>query len=204
MNRRYIIPTIILLILGVWFIFMPEVDNSKRELSPNQLLAAMNESSRFVSTDIVSDLIIKNDPGFLLIDVRSEEEYSSYNLPGSINIPLDSLLLPKWVGYLNQYSINNIFYSNDELKAETAWIVCARKGYKNNYVLSKGLNNWFETIIEPVVPSETASQDEWDLYQTRLAASQFFTGAKEEAVKPVVKRKVFVNKPNKQRAEGGC
>lgn len=204
MNKRYIIPTIIVLILGVWFVFMPEVDNSKRELSPNQLLAAMNESSRFISTDEVSSLLIQNDPGFLLIDLRSPEEYASYTLPGAINIPLDSILNADWKGYLNQSAINNIFFSNDELKAETAWLICARNGYKNNYVLSGGINRWFETIIEPIPPKESAPDEEWRLHELRLAASQYFTGSKVEQAKPVEIKKVVNNKPKKQRAEGGC
>jgi rhodanese-related sulfurtransferase len=204
MNKRYIVPVIIILTLGVWFVFMPEVDNSGRELSPNEVLAAMNESSRFITTDEISNLLINNDPTFLLIDVRSEEEYSAYSLPGSINIPLANLLDEEWEGYLNQNAVNNVFFSNDEIKAETAWMICARKAYTNNYVLSGGVNLWFETIIEPVMPSVNSPKADWSLYENRVASSQYFTGSKVDAPAQVKPRKAVKIKPKKQRAEGGC
>lgn len=205
MEKKYIVPVIILLSLGVWFVFMPEVDNSKKEMSPEQLLTKLNETSRFYSSDKIANLIINKDPGFLLIDVRPNEEYKEYSLPGAINIPLDSLLNPENEVFINQSQRNTIFFSNDEIKAETAWILCTRLQYKNNYVLSGGLNNWFETIINPSQPKQIEDNEAMALYRSRVAASMFFTGSSSSLPTVNSKPVTFVkSSPNKQRAEGGC
>ena len=133
-----------------------------------------------------------------------EEEFKKFTLPGAINIPLEQLLNNEWEAYIDQDSRNNIFFGNDELNAESAWILCTRKGYKNNYVLSGGINNWFETIINPEMPKESNSEEALHLYQQRLAASQFFTGGTAISAPKKANKKPGPKRAKKKRAEGGC
>ena len=72
-------------------------------------------------------------------------------------------------------------------------------------ILKGGLNVWFETIIQPVRPPETASDEEIDRYQFRRGASIYFTGGAapieaETGGEPVIVRK----KTKSQVVEGGC
>ena len=64
---------------------------------------------------------------------------------------------------------------------------------------------WFETIIQPVPPAETAPDEEIDLYQFRKGASIYFTGGKAAIDQEVSGEPIVVRKKNKNQViEGGC
>ena len=81
-----------------------------------------------------------------------------------------------------------------------------RLGYKNLYVLKGGLNEWFNTIINPKLPKETDSQKDFELYSFRKAAGMYFgVGvSKTETEKKPIKKVITVKKKKKRVAEGGC
>jgi len=203
MDKRYIIPATVLVILGAIILFLPPKDNTKTELTADQLYLDIIESTRFISTDEIADMIIKRDPSIQLIDVRSAEEYAKYALPGALNIPLNEILDDKWEAYLDQEARTNVFYSNGSLRADQAWILCRRRGFVNNTIMVGGLNSWVEDILKPQKPADTEGEQEWEIYSFRVAASQYFLGGNQvqtsdvPTAAPVVKRK-------KKMVQGGC
>lgn len=203
MNKNYIIAATTLLILGAIILFLPEKSNSKIDLTAEKLMMNLIESSRFMDSDNVANMIITNDPSLQLIDVRTADEFAKYHLRGAINIPLAEILEPKWEAYLNQVARKNVFYSNGSVLADQAWILCKRQGFIQNYILVGGLNNWMTTIISPEKPENTEDNLAWEKYNFRKAASQYFLGgttstvAPVRAANPVVKRK-------KKAVQGGC
>ena len=116
--------------------------------------------------------------------------------------------------YLNQGQYDVVFYSNDNFHADQAWLLSNRLGYKNLRVLNGGMNRWYSTIINPKVPEENMSAEEFDLYNTRKAASMFFGviypdqfKTKEQVVEkpaPAPRKVVPVQKKKKRPVEGGC
>lgn len=203
MNKSYLALFAFAVIVTTILILMPEKNNGKIELTPERIKAELNESSRFFTCDQVADRIIQGDPSFRLIDVRSEEEYNKYALPGAINIPLDSMLSENWIMYLDPVGASNIFYSNGTVKSDEAWILCRRQGFKNNYVMYGGLNEWFTCIINPVAPSLISSNAEFDLYRFRKAASFYFMGGSTtETSAPAAMPAVGSKK--KKEVQGGC
>jgi rhodanese-related sulfurtransferase len=203
MNTRIIL-SIIIISLGSIAAMLPKTKTSSTQLTADQLLLEMKRQTYVVSVDELADLLINNDPSILLIDVRDSVEYEKYHLPGAINIPLKNLLDPKWIPYVDQISQKNIFYSNGTTLANEAWILTKQLGFRNNSVLGGGLNDWFSTIIQPEKPASTDPGEAWALYQTRKAASMYFTGSKSTiqednavTLPPVPRRK-------KTRVKGGC
>ena len=87
----------------------------------------------------VADMIIRKDPTLRLIDVRSQDEFEKFSLPGAINIPVTDLLSDAYTEILNQDVKMNIFYSNGTLTANEAWMITRQLGYTNNFVLEGGL-----------------------------------------------------------------
>jgi rhodanese-related sulfurtransferase len=202
MNTRIII-TIIVISLGSIAAILPKTKTSSVQLTADELLLEMNRQTYVVSTDDMADLLINNDPTILLIDVRDSIAYQQYHLPGAINIPLEDLLNPEWIPYVDQISKKNIFYSNGSILSGEAWILTKQLGCRNNYVLGGGLNAWFSTIIQPEQPASGDPNEEWALYETRKAASMYFSGSKpaaseEKSILPPVPRK------KKTRVAGGC
>ena len=205
MNIKYIISAGLLIVLGVILAFLPEKTHNT-ELGPNELLSELNDNTRFISTDDVASLIIDQTPQVQLIDVRSATEYKKFSLPYSVNIPLDSLLLPDWEVYLDQLGMTTIFYSSGTIYASQAWMLARRKGYTNLFILKGGLNRWIETIMQPKEPLETTSSLEFDLYQFRKAAGQYFGGGTKvsSSSSKSSKKKGIKRRKKKKGAEGGC
>ncbi len=193
-----------MLVLAGGLFMLPEKDNSK-VTNPEDIMWSIVQPTRFVSTDLVAKMIIENDPTLELIDVRSEDDYAEFSLEKAINIPLDSIASANYQDYLGIKGLKAIFYSNDDIKADQAWVIAKRLGYKNIYVMKGGLNCWMTTIIDPVKPAETASSEEFELYSFRRGASIYFTGSNIETSNDDTKAVINVTRKKKQTvAEGGC
>jgi hypothetical protein len=102
-------------------------------------------------------------------------EYRECTIPGSINIPVADLLNPDWQGYLNQEKVRNIFYSNGDEDAGFAWSVVTGFGYKNNFVMAGGMNEWFRTVMLSEFSGGTISPRENVLFENRYRARRTFT-----------------------------
>ena len=208
---RYMILASIFIILAGGLVLLPKYEKHEG-IDPVELLSHAISPERYMSTDELADILINKDPSYLLIDIRDEVNPNSYSIPTSINIPLKKLLEEDSESYLNQEEYDIILFSNDNLFADEAWILCTRLGYKNLRVLEGGVNKWFNTIINPPKPTENMPASAFELYSTRKAASMFFGVAYPEQVKKQVvvvkkvipKKVVPVKKKKKMPVEGGC
>ena len=197
----------LLLFGAVWLLLAPSKPELK-EIPLKDLVQEATQYDRYVSTDEVAKAIMSNDPSVILIDVRSPEAYKKYTLPGAINIPVDSILNDQYADYVNQDVYKTVFFSNGSSEANRAWLICASLGYKNNYVMKGGLNEWIRTIIRPEKPAEWSSAGDFDLFEFRKGASRFFGGANAsgsaEPATPAPAPKPIAHKKKKQAAAGGC
>ncbi len=211
MDRKYTLLAILVIVLAAGLFLFPSKDRSK-EMEPGRLLQAINDPARFLSTDKITERIVGGDPTLQLIDVRPAAQFRIYALPGAINIPLDSILIPSSNEILHQPGKDFVFYSNGGLEADAAWQLCTRAQIKNVFVMQGGLNFWYQTIIKGTEPLSTASGRDIDLYNFRKAAKLYFTGGSmveesntvkdNEARKPA-KLEVKPKAP-KASSGGGC
>lgn len=203
MNRNYIYLTLLMLILAFGTILIKKADKHK-QIEPQQLLLELIQPTRYVSTDQVAKMIIKNDPSLELIDVRSVKEFDKFSLPRAINVPLDSLLHNINLNYFGIPGTKVVFISNDDIAADQAWILAKRLGFKSTYVMKGGLNLWMQTIIDPRKPNESDPYTAFETYAFRQGAKLYFTGAKTENTE-TTKIKVNVQRKKKSGgAAGGC
>lgn len=93
---------IFLVPLGLIIAAVPQNKTKQFKLTAGELLAEVNTRTQYLSAESVADMIVKKDPSFQLIDVRSQDEFEKFNLPGSINIPLTDLLSEQFSDILNQ------------------------------------------------------------------------------------------------------
>ena len=208
MNKNYLFLTLLMLLLAVGTFFITKEEGYKNEIKPEVLLREITQPSRYVTTDQVAKMIIEKDPTLELIDVRSADEYNKFQLPDAVNVPLKDILTEEGQDNLGIEDMNAVFYSNDDILADQAWVISKRLGYNNIYVLKGGLNCWIETIIQPVEPPEPASQTEFEQYTFRIAAGMYFTGSsdiEDSNADGVKKAKVKVRRKKKEKAaSGGC
>ncbi|HAG15339.1 MAG TPA: hypothetical protein DCG69_02285 [Bacteroidales bacterium] len=207
MNLRYTLLSIILLILAFGFVLLPKKDFSK-DLAAEDMLLAVLDDSRFLSTDEVANMILNRDPSLLLIDVRKADQFSEFNLRGAVNLPLDSLLTEGADMYLSQTAKTKVFYSNGSIYSSQAWLLSKRKGYKNVFIMRGGLNQWIETIMQPTEPKPGEPQTAFQTYEARKGASQFFGGGSADASSSAAgaskSGSPTPKKGKKKGAAGGC
>jgi sulfur-carrier protein adenylyltransferase/sulfurtransferase len=194
--------------MGLIIAAVPQNRTKPYKLTAEELLNEANTRTQFITPEVVADMIVKKDPSLQLIDVRSQDEFEKFSLPGAINIPSTDLLSEEHADILNQDSKMNIFYSNSTLIANEAWMITRQLGFVNNYVLEGGLNYWFDAIVSPAKPESTSSDEELAKYDFRKSAGMALGGGSitqttqdqpSSGVKPVVKPVA-----KKKKAAGGC
>lgn len=187
---------------------VPENTTKPFKLTMEELIGEITEGAQYFTTDQIADYIVQKDPSVLLIDVRSNDAYETYHLPGAINIPLADIGSDQWRDYLDQDTRTNVFYSNGTVTANQAWLICTQRGFKNNYVLQGGLNYWAETILNPQKPAATAPDDEFARYDFRKAMNAALGGgtleAATEPVQDAPALPALQKKTKKKKAAGGC
>jgi len=194
--------------MGLIIAAVPQNKTKPYKLTAEQLLGEVNTRTQYVTPDAVADMIIKKDPTLRLIDVRSQDEFEKFSLPGAINIPVTDLLSEKYADILNQDGKMNVFYSNGTLNANEAWMVTRQLGYNNNFVLEGGLNYWFDAILNPKKPASTSPNEEFAKYDFRKSAGAALGGG--SAAQPVQEQNaasakpVIIAGPKKKKAAGGC
>ena len=205
MRIRKTISATVLIATGVFLAFTGlYVPNE--EIAPENLVRTLERNENYYSVDRVAEQLISKDPLLQLVDVRSEEEFNKFSLPGAINIPLGKILDESSTDYVNQEVYNTVFYSNGSTDALVALMVVTRKGYKNNYVMRGGLNEWVEKIMRPKQEGQFDVVND-AVYQFRKGAQAYFGGgssvaATVDASAPKAKKKVVKRK--KKAVSGGC
>jgi rhodanese-related sulfurtransferase len=200
--------SIIVIPMGLIIAAVPQNKTKPYKLTAEQLLSEANTRTQFIAPETVADMIIKKDPSFQLIDVRNQDDFEKFSLPGALNIPVTDLLSDKYTDLLNQDTRMNIFYSNGTITANEAWMVTRQLGYKNNFVLEGGLNYWFEAILNPTKPASTSPDEEFAKYDFRLSAGKALGGglavqANQNQVSASPKP-ALQTAPKKKKAAGGC
>ncbi len=208
MNPRVIL-SIGIVGLGLIIAAVPQNTTHPYKLTASQLLEEAKGRNQFFSPDELAEKLVSKDPSVQLIDVRDQDDFEKFSLPGAINIPLTDLLNEKWKEVLDQDLKANIFYSNGSVEANEAWMITRQLGYNNLFVLEGGLNYWIETIINPQKPAATSPNEELARYDFRQAAGSALGGggAVQLAVpadQGATAKPGLVKKPGKKKASGGC
>jgi sulfur-carrier protein adenylyltransferase/sulfurtransferase len=194
--------------MGLIIAAVPQNTTKPYKLTAPQLLAEANNRTQYVTPETVADMIVNKDPSLQLIDVRSQDEFEKFSLPGAINIPLTDLLSDKYSDILNQEVKMNVFYSNGTVTANEAWMLTRQLGYANNFVLEGGLNFWFDAIMNPSKPASTSPDEEFAKYDFRKSAGSALGGGgavQSQAEKPQTAAKPAISAaPKKKKVAGGC
>lgn len=202
--------TALLLSLGLIIAAVPKNTTTPYKLSSNQILDEIKSGTQYIEPEQVAQMLVEKDPYLQLIDIRPQNEYEKFSLPGAMSLPIDNLLAQEWVETFDQDTKMNVFYGNGTTQANEAWMLLRQLGYKNIYVLRGGLNYWAEAIMNPSEPSSASSNDDIARYDFRRGAGQALGGGEISATtgneSKGVKAKVPGPKPagKKKKVAGGC
>ncbi len=201
MNTRQVI-SILILMLGTIAAILPSNSSKFRKFSEKDLETEINKKVYYFSTDELANAIIAGDPSIQLIDIR-DEKAAEKMLTRAVNIPADSLMSKTWEGLLYQRVRKSILYSENMDDVKEAWKKLKYEGYPNIYMLEGGMSAWNKDILNPEFPGNSAPQAAIDLYNQRVAAKQYFTGAK---ALPKTEMKIIIpaGGKKKKKVAGGC
>jgi rhodanese-related sulfurtransferase len=194
-----------IIIIGLAFIgaILPERTTSRGELKPGEVLTIALSGEQYFTVDEVARLMVQEDTAYLMIDVRSSSDFQECHIPGAINLPLNDLLNPDWLGYLDQPAVKKIFYSNGNHFANEAWIVVEQKGFDNCYIMKGGLNEWFRTVMLTEFTGERISPAENFKFEMRYKARNHFN--KMNSLPDSLKSAFLIIKRAKEaELVGGC
>jgi rhodanese-related sulfurtransferase len=194
---------VLLIGLGILVAFLPSNSSESFQLKSNQLLAKSASDDICVTVDQVARMMNIEDSTIQIIDLRSPGQFRECNIPGSINIPFPDLLNPMWEGTFNQKKVKKIFYGNDDQTAAYAWTIATGLGYKNNYIMKGGLNEWFRTVMLSQFTGEKITPLENALFENRFNARKAFIQV--NSLPDSLKGRYFKAKEIKQlKLDGGC
>ena len=195
--------SVLLVGIGIIIALLPFDTTESFRLKSNELLSKSISDSIYLSVDQVAQMINREDSTVQLIDLRSAGQFKECNIPGSINIPFDDLLDPRWEGTFNQRRVKKIFYGNGDQTANYAWTIATGLGYKNNFMMKGGLNEWFKTVMLSQFAGEKISPLENAIFENRFNARRAFTQV--NSLPDSLKGRYFKAKEIKQlKLDGGC
>lgn len=195
--------SVALISLGLILALLPLSGNRSFTVKPKKLLTEVIDEKLSFTVDQVARFIVTEDSTIQIIDLRSPEEFSSFSIPGSINVPYSTFLKNDPGTYLNNPNITNILYSNGDLNSNYALVLARGMNYKNVYTMKGGLNEWFNTVINSSFTGERITARENALFETRTRAKNLFFEI--NSLPDSLKQKfILAKKTEVKKLDGGC
>ena len=156
-------------------VFVPGVGSYSFKVKPDEMVRQVMNNNIFVTVDQVAMWLNNEDESLQLIDLRSAGEIEQFNIPGSINVPVNHFFNMHPETWLYNPNARYVFYSNDDLNASYAFVLAEGLGYDNCFVMKGGLNKWFDIVMNSTFTGNKISPRENALFENRIRARQFFT-----------------------------
>jgi rhodanese-related sulfurtransferase len=195
--------SVLLVLLSLILALLPLTANRSFTAKPAGLLTEVLDDDASFNADQVAGFIVREDPAFQLIDLRSEEEFRKQALPGAVNVPYPEFIKSDPDIWLSNEKIRTIFYSTGDLEADYALVYARGLGYENSYALAGGITEWIRTVIETKFTGERITARENALFETRKRAGEMFTEL--NSLPDSLKLKYLESKKfSAKKLDGGC
>lgn len=142
------------LLLGVLALFIGDPSNNKViNVNAQELALSIIKNQDRINVVTLADWLIKENLDFTLVDLRSEKEFNEYNIPYSVNIPVEHILTSDLMR--NQ---KILLCGNDDVASAQAWFILKSSDYKAVYILKGGMEAWRNEILFPKFDSSATSE----------------------------------------------
>jgi phage shock protein E len=142
-----------------------------------------------VSVEQLAEWLIEERKDFVLIDVRSQEEYAQGKIHEARNIPLAELVTDETIAGLPS-DRKVVVYSNGSENAAKASTMLRLAGFEAHLVTG-GYNAWHERILNPDIPAEELDGENPQVSAQRAYAC-YFVGDRGEGAAERGEAKPFV------------
>jgi rhodanese-related sulfurtransferase len=141
-----------------------------------------------VSVEQLAEWLIEERKDFVLIDVRSQEEYAQGKIHEARNIPLAELVTDETIAGLPS-DRKVVVYSNGSENAAKASTMLRLAGLEAHLVTG-GYNAWHERILNPDIPAEELDGENPQVSAQRAYAC-YFVGDRGEGAAERAEKKPF-------------
>ncbi|MCB0497695.1 MAG: rhodanese-like domain-containing protein [Cyclobacteriaceae bacterium] len=173
------------------------------KLSPQQMnddLIMVYQVTPEEASEMMGDSV-KN----VFVDIRSIYDYEKDHLYGAVNIPIPNLLDKEIQEQFDQWkkdSVTVVLYGNDQLQANSPWMLMYQLGYDNTRVLLGGIKYYDDFMNGRLAENETFEMENPAYDFKKIIAEGSSDNSSVAAQAP--QKEVVVRKKKKKAAEGGC
>jgi len=146
------------------------------------------------------------DSTTVFIDIRSIKDFEKGHIENAINIPVPDLLSKKNTDLFDKWLKDStvvVLYGNDELQANSPWLLMYELGYTNTRTLMGGC-----VYIDKLYDGSLSDNEMYSMEDPAYDFAGIVKKASEQSgtsgVEKKEKKKVVVRKKKKKEAEGGC
>lgn len=144
-TRRLIIAsTVFILIILIGFLTLRTPDYEYK-LNVDQTIEGISLSDNLINTEEARKLTSDKNHPFLIIDIRSHNEFLTNHIEGAINIPVSEILEEDNFTLLNEADQKNtaiVMYGKDPLQANASWLLLKQLGIRNLKFLPLGFDQF--------------------------------------------------------------
>ncbi|MGA7948994.1 MAG: rhodanese-like domain-containing protein [Thiobacillaceae bacterium] len=142
----------------------------------DQVAQAVARREDRVSADDLARWIIEGKKDFVLIDVRSANDYASGHIDGARNVPVPELISRDQMNRLPK-DRKVIVYSQGSETAGQAAVLLRVAGYDADLLLG-GYNFWTQHVLNPNIPAAQADEESPSGAEQQAIACYFVGGNK--------------------------
>lgn len=127
-----------------------------------------------VTVEELADWIIKGRTDYRLLDLRPEQDFSTYHIPTAEQVTLAGL---------NEYPIQRnetiVLYSEGGIHSAQAWMLLKAMKFRGAYILHGGLEEWKDRILFPSLPDHP-TPEQASMVEAMKEVSRHFGGSPED------------------------
>jgi rhodanese-related sulfurtransferase len=158
------------LALGTLAIFADVAPGHSVSVNAKELLTSVARQEDHVTPEELAAWIIEGRSDYRLVDIRDEQAFAAYHIPGAENVPLATVS----DGALSRAD-KIVLYGDGGIHAAQAWMVLRGLGYPRVYTLLEGLDAWKDEVLFPVMP-QGATAEQQARFERALQVAKFFGG----------------------------
>jgi rhodanese-related sulfurtransferase len=143
-----------------------------------ELLTSVERREDHVMAAELAAWILEGRSGYQLVDLRDEQAFAEYHIPGALNLPLPSVL----DGTLARNE-QIVVYGEGGIHAAQAWMVLRGKGYRTAYTLLGGLDSWKDEVLFPTAPANPSPGQRAE-FERAAQVARYFGGQPRAAAAP--------------------
>lgn len=159
--------------LGLGALAVGDVEaRGKVTLDTRELARIVEREVDHVTPEELADWMIAGRADYRLVDLRAEEDFAAYHLPGAERLAIAGL---EQAGLGRDERI--VFYSAEGIHSAQAWMLLKAHRYPAVYILLGGLAGWQEHVLYPFEPAPDAPIAERAAFARAGEIARHFGGA---------------------------